>query len=48
MTGLLRPSFMQTGIIGKTYPWQMALVIHQSSGACALLVKNVDFAFIAA
>jgi hypothetical protein len=47
MTGLLRPSFMQTGIIGNT-PWQMALVIHQSSDARALLVENVDFAFIAA
>jgi hypothetical protein len=26
----------------------MALVNHQSSNACALLVENVDFAFIAA
>jgi hypothetical protein len=48
MTGFSRPSFAQTGIIGKTEPWQMALAIRQSRDVCALRAGNVDFAFIAA
>jgi hypothetical protein len=35
MTSLLRPSFAQTGIIGKTGPWQMASAIRQSSDVCS-------------
>ncbi|MCA3555269.1 hypothetical protein [Aestuariivirga sp.] len=41
-------SIAQTGVIGKTWPWQKALVIRQSGDACASLVENVDFAFFKA
>jgi hypothetical protein len=48
VTGFLKTSFAQTGIIGKTDPWQMASAIGQSGDACALRAGNVDFTFIRA
>jgi len=48
LTGLERPRIAQTGVIGKTWPWQEALMIRQSGDACASLVENVDFAFFKA
>jgi hypothetical protein len=48
MTGLLKPSFAQTGISCKTGPWQMASAIRQSRDVCPSLAGNVDFAFFKA
>jgi len=48
MTGLLTPTFAQTGIVYKSGPWQAALAIDQSGDACALRAGNVDFAFFKA
>ncbi len=41
MTGLLRPSFAQTGIGCKTGPWQMASAIRQSGDICTLRAESI-------
>ena len=48
MTGVVRPSFAQIDVVGKTVPRQTASVIRQSRDVCPLLAESVVFAFIRA